>query len=323
MVPFVKNDFEILKRHFTVYPVQVSKNIVKSIVGFVRFTYSSDVIFVWFAGYQALLSVFFAKLFRRRLVVVAGGYDAAHVPEINYGAFIYWYRAAVAYFVFKKSDVIVAVSESTKREVLQRLAPKEIVVVYNGIDTDLFTPKGVKERIVLTVAAINDLNLRKKGLRTFVKTADYLPETRFILAGRYDEAVNELRKISGSNVEFTGYISFEKLLKLYRRSKVCAQLSYHESFGVALAEAMACECVPIVTRRAALPEVVGDCGIYVPYGDAEETAKAVIKAFDKGELGKRARERIVQVFSFDEREKRLVALVSSLRSTKTRNVSIR
>jgi glycosyltransferase involved in cell wall biosynthesis len=312
MVPFVRNDFEALERNFTMHPVQINKNIVKSIVNLVRFALSSDIIFVWFAGFQALLSVFLAKLFQRKMVVVAGGYDAAYVPEINYGAFIYWYRAAVAYFVFKESDVIIAVSESTKKEVLQRLTPKRIVVIYNGIDTDLFMPKGEKERIVLTVGAVTDSNLKKKGLETFVKTAGYLPEIQFVLAGRYDTAMNDLRKISSSNVEFTGYISFEKLLSLYRRSKVCAQLSYHESFGVALAEAMACECVPIVTRRAALPEVVGDCGIYVPYGNAEETAKAVIKALREEELGKRARERITRFFTLQERERKLVELVNAL-----------
>lgn len=312
MVPFVKSDFEALRRSFTVYPVQVSKNLVKSIVDFVRFTPSSDVIFVWFAGFQALLSLFFTKLFRRKMVVVAGGYDAAYVPEINYGAFTYWYRAAVAYFVFRNSDVIVAVSESTRREVLQRLIPKRIVVIYNGVDTDLFAPKGNKEKMVLTVGAVNDSNLMKKGLETFVKTARHLPETPFILAGRYDEAINRLKSISNPNVEFTGYIPFRKLLNLYQRSKVYAQLSYHESFGVALAEAMSCECVPVVTRRTALPEVVGNCGLYVPYGDAEETVKALTKALDENELGKRARQRITRFFSLQERERRLVELVSAI-----------
>jgi glycosyltransferase involved in cell wall biosynthesis len=312
MVPFVKSDFEALRRHFTVYPVQVSKNLVRGMVDFVRFTPSSDVVFVWFAGFQALLSVLFAKFFRRKMVVVAGGYDAAYVPEINYGAFMYWYRAAVAYFVFKNSDVIVAVSESTKKEVLQRLTPRRVAVIYNGVDTDLFAPKGKKERIVLTVGAVNDSNLKKKGLETFVKTAHYLPETPFILAGRYDGSINHLRSMSSSNVEFTGYIPFKKLLNLYQRSKVCAQLSYHESFGVALAEAMSCECVPIVTRRAALPEVVGNCGLYVPYGNAEETAKALTKALDEKELGKKARQRIIRLFSLQERERRLAELVGAL-----------
>jgi len=30
---------------------------------------------------------------------------------------------------------------------------------------------------------------------------------------------------------------------------------------MALAEAMCCECVPVVTKKGALPEVVGDTGL--------------------------------------------------------------
>jgi glycosyltransferase involved in cell wall biosynthesis len=310
MVPFVKSDFEALKRHFPVFTLHVTRNIAKDSIDFALSTAKSDVIFVWFAGFQALLSVLFGKLFRKRVVVVAGGYDAAYVPEIGYGAFTCWYRAAVAYFVLKHADTIAAVSENTKKEIIKRLTPKSIVVIYNGIDTSLFTPNGQKEPIVLTVAAINNSNLKKKGLKTFVEAAAEVSEARFVLAGRYSEAISELKQIAGANVEFTGYISFKKLLSLYQQSAVYAQLSYHESFGVALAEAMACECVPVTTKRAALPEVVGDSGIYVPYGDVETTAKAVAKALNETVLGKRARRRVVERFSMQEREKKLVETIN-------------
>ena len=60
---------------------------------------------------------------------------------------------------------------------------------------------------------------------------------------------------------------------------------------------MACECIPVVTSNAALPEVVGDCGIYVPYEDIDATATAIKKAFQQTELGKCARKRIIKMFS--------------------------
>ncbi|MHA1664403.1 MAG: hypothetical protein ACTSVW_01050 [Candidatus Njordarchaeales archaeon] len=41
---------------------------------------------------------------------------------------------------------------------------------------------------------------------------------------------------------------------------------------------MSCCCVPVVTRRYALPEVVGDTGFYVPYYDPKSTAEAIKKA---------------------------------------------
>jgi glycosyltransferase involved in cell wall biosynthesis len=112
-------------------------------------------------------------------------------------------------------------------------------------------------------------------------------------------------------VIFTGYVSDELLVALYRKAKVYCQLSAHESFGVALAEAMACGCVPVVTNRYALPEVVGDAGFYVPYGDPKAAAEAVRQAL-KSNKGTRARERIQKYFSLKAREQKLIKEITSL-----------
>ena len=95
------------------------------------------------------------------------------------------------------------------------------------------------------------------------------------------------------------------LLQYYQKAKVYCQLSTQESFGVALAEAMACGCVPVVTRKYSLPEVVGDTGFYVPYNDPETTAEAIKKAL-RSDKGAKARERVKKKFSEEQREKRLL-----------------
>ena len=310
---FVRNDLEILRKHFDVYPVCISVNIFRVLFEIFRSIVRVNVIFVWFAGFQAFISVFLAKFFRKKLVVVAGGYDAAYVPEINYGVFTCWWRAIMAIFVYKNADLVLAVSKCTKNELLRRVIPKRIRVVYNGVDVKTFVPLSEKKVYVLTVGAVNKSNLKKKGLETFVKTARFLPNVRFVLVGRHaDNSINYLKEIASKNVEFTGYVSFNKLLELYGKAMVYAQLSYHESFGVALAEAMACGCVPVVTKMAAIPEVAGECGIYVPYGDAKATAKAIQEAFKRRELGKCARDRVCKMFSLEKREEKLIEALNSL-----------
>ena len=145
----------------------------------------------------------------------------------------------------------------------------------------------------------------KKRLDTFVKTSVYLPDVRFVLIGRYNGSIKHLKKIAGSNVMFTGYVSDDSLLHYCRRAKVYCQLSTHEGFGVALAEAMSCCCVPVVTRRYALPEVVGDTGFYVPYDDPKVTAEVIKKAL-RSDKGRKARERIKKHFSLEARKKKLI-----------------
>jgi glycosyltransferase involved in cell wall biosynthesis len=94
-----------------------------------------------------------------------------------------------------------------------------------------------------------------------------------------------------------------------RRAKVCCQLSYRESFGVAVLEAMACGCVPVVTRAGALPEVVGEAGHYVEYDDVDATVREIRSALKAD--GKAATERS-RAFSAERREKGLVDAIDSV-----------
>ena len=89
------------------------------------------------------------------------------------------------------------------------------------------------------------------------------------------------------------------------------QVSAHEAFGVSLAEGMACECVPVVTDRGAIPEVVGDTGFYVPYADQLATAEGIERAL-KSDRGSAARQRIKNMFTIDERQKALLKVMHDL-----------
>jgi glycosyltransferase involved in cell wall biosynthesis len=69
--------------------------------------------------------------------------------------------------------------------------------------------------------------------------------------------------------------------------------------------------VPVVTHSYALPEVVGDAGFYVPYGDPKAAAEAIKQAL-KSNKGTRARERIEKYFSLKAREQKLIKEIIGL-----------
>jgi glycosyltransferase involved in cell wall biosynthesis len=79
---------------------------------------------------------------------------------------------------------------------------------------------------------------------------------------------------------------------------------------------MACGCVPVVTDRGALPEVVENTGIVVPYGDVDATIKAIHIALSMD--GSSARERA----KFFIKEKRLQMLSDILENNYLPLVSI-
>ncbi len=178
--------------------------------------------------------------------------------------------------------------------------------VYNGVVADKWYPQGAKdEKLVMTTGEINQSNLKRKGLIDFVKTAAYLPDVTFLLVGEFkDKAIKYLRSIATPNVKFTGKISAEELLIWYQRAKVYAQLSYHESFGVSVAEAMLCECTPVLSTLGALPEVGGKNAYYVPFGDPEFTATVIERAL-KSNSGGIFRARVMLNFQLKKRINRL------------------
>jgi glycosyltransferase involved in cell wall biosynthesis len=307
---FVKQDYQILSRHFRVeaVPYRSARDTMHMIGPIQR----SDVVFSWFASGHSFAAVMLSKIFRKRSIVVAGGYDVAFEPEIEYGQYtLSRQKRMYADFVLRKADAILAVSEFTKEEVLARSEPRRVEVVYNGIDTDIFRTAGKKEDLVMTVASGTNDVVRLKGLDTFAKAAQHHPGIRFLVLGLSDADRKTLASCCPSkNIELLGPVSQQELIGFYQRAKVYCQLSYRESFGVSLAEAMACGCMPVVTSRGALPEVVEDAGYYVPYGDAKAAAEAISEAMSSYN-GTVARNRIIGIFQKETREEKLIQIIES------------
>jgi glycosyltransferase involved in cell wall biosynthesis len=87
----------------------------------------------------------------------------------------------------------------------------------------------------------------------------------------------------------------------------------HESFGISIAEAMSCGLPVITTRRGAIPEVVGDARLYVPFNDESSLAEAILTLLNNEELRKelsiKARERAVKMFDVSIRAEKLKKLI--------------
>jgi glycosyltransferase involved in cell wall biosynthesis len=308
---FVMGDLQALSRHFVVEEVRYRK--ISDIVKLIRAIRKADLSFSWFADGHSFLAVLFSKLSGKKSVVVAGGYDVASDPELGYGQYtLGWHKRLYTYFALKHADAVLAVSQFSAKEVLSRARPKRIEVVYNGVNTERFKPKGKKEDLVLTVGSGSGSVLKLKGIDTFVQAAKLTPESKFAVLGLSSEDMERLKSLGPSeNVELRGYVSQDELVGYYQRARVYCQLSYRESFGMALAEAMACGCTPVVTERAALPEVVGDMGFYVPFGDSEATA-AAIKAALSSDKAKEVRSWVESRFGIHHRELELVQQIHRL-----------
>jgi len=307
---FIRGDLEILQKHFQVEKLRIASfkkpsaywRLLKAIL-------RNDVVYCWSATWRAFFVVLFSIVFRKKSLVVVTGYEVAYEPKIGYGLLVSCISRLKVKFVLKHASKIFTVSKSSTAEMLRFTKPKNFKMIYNGVDVEKFKPSGSKENLVITVGMIDESKIKRKRFDIFVKASNHLPKVRFVLIGKFgDNSVERLRKMAGSNVNFTGYVSDNQLLYYYQKAKVYCQLSTHEGFGVALAEAMACGCVPVVVNRYALPELVGNTGFYVPYNDAEATAEGIKKAL-QSDKGKKARNRIKRLFPMEKREKNLIQII--------------
>jgi glycosyltransferase involved in cell wall biosynthesis len=168
--------------------------------------------------------------------------------------------------------------------------------------------------MVLSVGIVDQPNIWRKGHEPFVRAAAHLPEVEFVLVGKWkDGAIDDLRSIASENVTFTGWVPDEALLEYYRDASVYVQASAHEGFGLSVAEAMLAGCVPVVTRRGSLPEVVGDCGFYVESQSPRELAAAIEEALNApGEFRQQARDRILTQFPLEKRAESIYQIVDGI-----------
>jgi glycosyltransferase involved in cell wall biosynthesis len=316
---FIENDYKILKKYFTVY-MHRTKFSIKNLLKLFLLINKVDLVFAWFANWSAAVSLLFSKLMKKKFIVVGGGLDSTwilkknKIKNLEIRGLFEKIQKIISKFVFNHVDFVIPVSKSMKG-ILLISKPKRIKVVYNGIPIRKIT-KCKKQNIVLTVGSITSLNIKKKGLLTFAKVTTLLPEIKFFIIGSYNERslfYRILRSIGGKNLYFTGYLDKNELFKFMSKAKVYCQLSYSESFGYALAEAMLHQCIPIVTKRAALPEVVGNIGFYVKYGDYKGIAKIIKKALNlPGNFGEKARKGVVKKFDIKKRGEELVSIIKNL-----------
>ena len=191
------------------------------------------------------------------------------------------------------------------------IPPERVAVLHLGVPDPFGDVAADKERLAVTVGAVDRGTLLQKGQLPFVEAARELPDVRFVLAGRWlDDAIDELRAVAPSNVEFTGWLSDEDLRDLYRRAAVYVQASRHEGFGLAVAEAMLAGCVPVVVNVTSMPEVVGDAGVLIESPRPEQVAEGVRRALALGPVASRsARERILTAFPMANRRDGILRVV--------------
>ena len=207
------------------------------------------------------------------------------------------YLRLMTRFSVRRAQRVIAISESTRQDVVTHLGvpADRVQTVPCGVDAR-FEPldqeqvqafrrqKKLPERFILFLGTIQP----RKNLTALVDAFDRLlrakapgtSDLHLVVAGAkgwfYEQVFAHVEALALSDrVHFVGYVPEDDKVLWYNAAQCFCYPSLYEGFGLPPLEAMACG-IPVVTSNvSSLPEVVGDAGITVSPSDIDALSQAL------------------------------------------------
>lgn len=196
----------------------------------------------------------------------------------------------------KKAERIIAISESTKRDVaeIMNVNPERIVVTYIAGDSRKSTCDGM---VRTEIAELDNFFLfvgtiePRKNIKTIIdgfekyceRTKDF--HTKLVLAGGKGWNCSDIytkaqRSIFSDRIIMPGYITDAEKKLLYKKAIAFIYPSLYEGFGMPILEAFYYGTPVITANNSSLPEVGGTAAFYIETLDCGQLAKKMIEVKD-------------------------------------------
>jgi len=203
------------------------------------------------------------------------------------------YFKCILKYRFKYVDMFIATSQNTKKDLIDRfnISPEKIEVIYEGV-SDRFKPgKQKKQNFVLAVSTLEPRKNFVRIIQSYINLREKFSAAEdLIIVGKKGWHFKEILNIPPeyeSHIDFTGYVSENKLIELYQTAKIFVYPSLYEGFGLPVLEAMACGCPVITSNVSSLPEVAGDAAILVDPYNTDALTDAMHKVLTNENLRER------------------------------------
>lgn len=192
------------------------------------------------------------------------------------------------------ADVVVAISEQTKRDLVDFMVVPEqkIKVVYQGCDP-IFWNEDLRmkneesanavrgkysfpERYIISVGTVEE----RKNQATAVRALTLLPrDVKFVIVGRprgrYPDVVRRVAKECGvdDRVLFLEKADFADFPALYSGAVASVYMSVFEGFGIPVLESLCCDTPVVTSNLSSMPEAGGEAALYAAPTDYEAVAE--------------------------------------------------
>ena len=279
------SSYDLLHIFNAIRPADVLTHIKKSGKPYVLST-----IYVDFSEYQQLhatgITAMLSKVFSKDQMeyIKAIGRWVKNGEAINSKRYLRWGHRKAVQELAKGAAYLLPNSESEyKRFAAHYQIDKPYRLIYNGVDTDIFTdteedivPKNDNKE-VLCVSRIegqkNNLNLIKA-----------LNNTEFNLkiigkpAPNHIKYYEQCKQLAASNITFLDFMPGHLLAEKYKAAKVHVLPSWNETCGLSSLEAAYYNCNLVITDKGDTVEYFGNHAWYCDPGNPESIYNAVVKA---------------------------------------------
>ena len=182
----------------------------------------------------------------------------------------------------RRAAAVVAGSRATARELEDALPGLHVRVIYPGLDAEFSPGPGPGgEPYVFHLGSSDPRDNTETVLHAVAIARRRLP-IRLVVGGAAPRT---------GEAEYTGRVSDEELVRLYRGAAAYVDASLFEGFGYHALEAMACGAPFVGSNATSIPEVVGDAGLLVDPRDPEALAAALLRALEEPGLAEELRRR--------------------------------
>lgn len=267
---------------------------------------------------DGILAYLLKKIKKIPYIITAHGSD---VPGYNPDRFKILHKLLIPLWrlITSNAEQLIIPSENLNRLVKKVSTNNHTTIIPNGINLNKFSPHKERENKILVVTRM----FERKGVQYFIQALsgfnhDFI--VNIVGEGPYLKTLKILAAESKSNINFVGNLDNEsqELRELYETSKIFVFTSEAENFPVVLLEAMIAGLAIITTNDTGCAEVVGDGAILVKSKDSSAIKEALIKLIDDPDLctklGKIARTRAEELFSWETVAKKHIHLYSELQS---------
>lgn len=205
--------------------------------------------------------------------------------------------------VISKAGMIIAVSESTKKDIVENFGVSEqkIQVIYNGVGEEFDIVKNenlinrAKERNKISSSFLLNVGNPKphknwlRLIEAFASLGNVVKDHQLVLVGSPDPRYPEIRRLIKQlrledKVIITGFVKENDMPLLYNAADAFIFPSLYEGFGLPVLEAMACGTPVVCSNTSSLLEVAGDSALMVDPADKASIAEGIKKILSDEKL---------------------------------------